>query len=106
MLELSPLVTAANAPASLDAGLDEVVAVEAEADDRRAREVGRAGAGTRRAFLSTTATVWPACSRLPASSLPTRPQPTTTTCTAASLRRPGTRQATELAAERAIVTAV
>ena len=33
MLELSPLVTAANAPASLDAGLGEVVAVEAEADD-------------------------------------------------------------------------
>ena len=41
-------------------------------------------------------------SRLRASSLPTRPHPTTTTCTAVSLRRSGPAQAIERSRERAI----
>ena len=40
MLELSPFVTEAKAPASFDTGLAEVVAVEAEADHGLAAEVG------------------------------------------------------------------
>ena len=64
MLELSPLVTAATAPALLDAGLDEVVAVEAEADDLLPAEVLAGGARKASAFLSMTATVWPTASRL------------------------------------------
>ena len=47
MLELSPLVTAASAAGLLDAGLDEAVAVEADALHRVAGEVG-AEAGERR----------------------------------------------------------
>src|SRR5437763_875285 len=47
------------------------------------REVSREAVGRRRdrGFLSMIATLWPSRSRLMASSDPTRPQPTTTTCT-------------------------
>src|SRR3990172_2363801 len=69
MLELSPLVTAASAPAS---------SMPASARARRSKPrpttVRPAKAASRRrselAFLSITATVWPASSRAPARSLP------------------------------------
>ncbi len=63
-----------------------------------------------RPFLSITDTVWSASSSAPASSLPTRPHPITTTCTGVLLacdrrrmlrRTPGSRRATPGAARRA-----
>src|SRR5581483_795506 len=80
MFELSPFVTAASAPAR-----------STPASSRWSRSkpnpttlVPPNPGGRRRkalAFLSRTATLWPSFSSVPASSLPTRPQPTTTTCT-------------------------
>ena len=81
MFELSPLVTAANGAGPLDAGLGEVVAVEAEADDLLPAEVvGQPPEGASRSCRSPRP-CGPAARALPASSLPTRPHPTTTTCT-------------------------
>ena len=59
MLELSPLVTAATAPARSMPASIEVVAVEAEADDLLAAEVLGEPLRNASAFLSMTATVWP-----------------------------------------------
>ena len=56
MLELSPLVTEANASAFVDAGRVEVVAVEAEPDHRACRRSRTGRRRNARAFLSTTAT--------------------------------------------------
>src|SRR5258708_27441141 len=79
MFELSPLVTEAKAPAS---------SIPACARWSRSKPkpttVFPAKFGPRRrnarSFLSTTATECPAYSSAPASSLPTRPHPMTTTC--------------------------
>ena len=60
MFELSPLVTAASGAGLLDAGLRQVVPVEAEADDRLAREAGgQPPEGARRSCRSR-----PRCARL------------------------------------------
>ena len=59
MLELSPLVTAASAPARSIPASREVVAVEAEADDLARRRSRWAGGGTRCGSCRSTATVWP-----------------------------------------------
>src|SRR5947199_7018380 len=84
MLELSPLVTAARAPArSMPASSRWSRSKPKPTTVRPPKPWGR----RRKAllFLSTTSTLWPSFSRVPASSLPTRPQPTTTTCTARML---------------------
>ena len=88
---------------ALDAGLDQVVAVEAEADDLLAAEVLGQALAERVGVLVDDGDRVASFSRLRASSLPTRPHPTTTTCTAVSLRRSGPGQAIAAAsAERAI----
>ena len=72
-------------PRSMPASI-EVVAVEAEADDRLAREpVARQPPERVAVLVDRWRRCDPSFSRLTASSLPTRPQPTTTTCTALSL---------------------
>ena len=67
----------------------ERVAVEAEPDDRlcRAKPSGRRAERVARSCRSTATRV-PAPLEASASSLPTRPQPTTTTCTGCSLLTP------------------
>ena len=83
MLELSPLVTAASAPARSMPASSRL----SRSNPKPTTRCPAYPAGSRRnafAFLSITATVWPDFSSVPASSLPTRPQPTTTTCTAPS----------------------
>ena len=85
MFELSPLVTAASAPARSAPASSSVVAVEAEADDLGRRPSPGAGGGTPPAFLSMTATRVAVARRARWRGRdPTRPQPTTTTCTALS----------------------
>src|SRR5574341_2502468 len=83
MLELSPLVTAATASAwSMPAA-----ARSSWSNPNPTTRIPVNVLGRRRnafAFLSITATLWPDFSSDPASSLPTRPHPTTTTCTASS----------------------
>ena len=80
MLELSPLVTAARAVASLDARLFEVVPVEAVADDLAAGPVGRQtpeGPG-RLSMIGDGVTGSVSSTARPE---PTLPHPTTMTCT-------------------------
>src|ERR1700730_5035883 len=80
MLDLSPRVTEAKAPAS---------SMFASARSSRSNPKPmtcvplKPGVSRRKAlaFLSTMATEWPPSSSAAASSLPTRPQPMTTTCT-------------------------
>src|SRR5262245_12104045 len=80
MLELSPFVTDASAPAfSMPAA-----ARWSRSKPNPCTVVPLNPAGRRRnarPFLSMTATVWPASSSALESSLPTRPHPMTTTCT-------------------------
>src|SRR4051795_4175310 len=80
MLELSPLVTAATAPASRTPASSRV----SRSKPKPTMRYPPKPLGNRRNasfFLSTMATVCPRRSSVPASSLPTRPHPTTTTCT-------------------------
>src|SRR3954453_2026097 len=81
MFELSPLVTAARAPASWTPACSRCS--RSNPKPRTARPVNRSGRRRKALrFLSMTATVWPWLSNSAANSDPTRPQPTTTTCTA------------------------
>src|SRR5436190_1651825 len=81
MFELSPLVTAARAPASRTPACSRCS--RSNPKPRTARPVNRSGRRRKALrFLSMTATVWPWLSNSAANSDPTRPQPTTTTCTA------------------------
>ena len=84
MFELSPLVTAASAPACSMPASSSVSRSKPNPTIRLPpNAVGRRLNASLR--LSMTATVWPCSSRAPANSLPTRPHPTTTTCTLRSL---------------------
>ena len=86
MLELSPLLTAAKACGPLDAGLAQVVAVEADARDRAGRRSrceslrkrGRVLVDDGDRVARRRRGVW-------ASADPTRPQPMMTTCTVGTL---------------------
>src|SRR5439155_3172520 len=79
MLELSPLVTAARAPASRIPACSRCS--RSKPNPSTARPVKRSGRRRKALrFLSMTATVWFWASSSAASSEPTRPHPTTTTC--------------------------
>ena len=78
---MSPLVTAATRLGPLDAGRDEQIAVEPDADERLAGEVRRRAVRSASGLRSMTATVCPSSIRWRASDEPTRPHPTITTCT-------------------------
>src|SRR5438874_1810786 len=88
MLELSPLVTAASACASRMPACSRWS--RSKPKPSTARPVNRSGRRRKALrFLAITATVWPSDSRVTASSDPTRPHPTTTTCMAVhATRRP------------------